>query len=88
MDGSGRKTLWQVRMWSEDPPGRPEVVGDPPGGPEVVGRLFGRSGCGRMTLREVRKRSGDRPGGPKVVGRPAGRSGSGRETLWDVRKWS
>ena len=83
--GSGGETLPEVRNWSvilpvvwnwsEDPPGRPEVVGrpsrrsekwsgDPAGGLEMVGRPSQRFGSGLETLPEFRKWSGDPPGGP------------------------
>ena len=66
--GSGQKTLPEVRKWSGDPSGNPEVVGYPPGCVELVGRPFRRSGSGRDTLQEVRKWSRDLSVGPEVVG--------------------
>ena len=62
--GSGWETLSEVRKWSGDTPEvrkwsqtLPEVwnwLGDLSRGPEVVARPFRRSGCGRVTLPEVR----------------------------------
>ena len=56
--GDGTETLPEVRKWS----------GDPPGGPELVGRPAWTSGTGRETLQQVRNWLGDHPGGPEVVG--------------------
>ena len=55
--GSGWETLSEVRKWSRDPLGVPEVVGRP-------SRRFG---SGRKTLPKFRKWSGDPPKGPKVI---------------------
>ena len=52
--GSGRETLPDIRKWS----------GDPPGDPDLAGRPTQRSGCGRETLSEVRNCAGDPPEGP------------------------
>ena len=67
---TGREPLPEVRKWS----------GDFLGGPEVVG-LSRRCGTGRETFPEVRKWLGDSPSGPEVVGKPSRKSTCGRETL-------
>ena len=82
--GSGRRpsrmsesvweTVLEVRKWSRDPPG----------GPELVGRPYRRSGSHWETVLVVWKWSGDPSGGPEVVGRPSRRSESGRETLSEI----
>ena len=70
--GTGWETQPEVRNWSGDPPGSPElvgvspvglqVVGGYPGGPEMVGRPSRMSGRGRDILSEVRRWLGDPPG--------------------------
>ena len=52
---SGRGTILQIRKWSGDPSGGPEVVGGPLGGAEVIGEPSQWSGSGRGTLSKVRK---------------------------------
>ena len=86
--GCGCGTLPEVRKWSRDLPGVPEVVGRPsrrfvsgrgPSRRSGNGRVPSRrSRIGRGTILEVRKWSGDAPGGPKVVEGPSWRSVSGR----------
>ena len=66
---SGGETLPEVRNWSVDLLGGPEVFRDHPGGvelvgrppkdPEVVWRPSRMTGSGRETLPEVQKWSGD-----------------------------
>ena len=81
--GSNRETIPEVRKWSGDHPGGPEVVGDPPEGSEVVRRpsrrleVVGDSPEG-LELVESPFR------GVELVGRPTRRSGTGRETLPEI----
>ena len=65
--GMGVEPLPEVRKWS----------GDSPGGPELVGRPSLRSGSGREVLPQLREYYEGPPGGPKLVGRPSQRFGSG-----------
>ena len=47
MFGTGPETFPEVRNWSGEPPGGPEVVEGPLGGREVFRRPFQRSGSSR-----------------------------------------
>ena len=76
--GSGRENLTEVRKWSENTFGCPELFGT----------LSRRSGSSRETLPVVWKWLGDPPRGPEVVGTPSRRCGSGRETIPEVLIWS
>ena len=74
----GQDTLREVRDGSGHPP---EALG-------WVGTPSGRSGAGRLTLREVRDTLqkvrnglGHPKGGPARVGTPSGRSETGWDTL-------
>ena len=51
--GTCREIPPEVRNWSGDPSGAPEVVGRPFGGSELVGRHSLRTRTGRETLPEV-----------------------------------
>ena len=88
---SGWETIPEVRNWSGDPPGGPEVVGRPSVGPELVGRSLHSNVSSRKALPEVwiwsggppgvQNWSGDPPGGPGVVGTSFHSLWSGWQTL-------
>ena len=85
MSRSGWEVLPDVREWT----------GDPPGCPEVVGKTSRMSGSGLEALPDVRECSGGTPGCLLVVGRSSWKYQSGWEPLtggWeaflDDRAWS
>ena len=85
--GTCREIPPEVRNWSGDPPGGPEVVGRPFGGPKVVRRSVHSYESCTKALSEVREWSGFPPRGLGVVEGFSRRSGTARKTIPEFRNW-